>query len=264
MNEGSFYKTITISDIKEETTGVKVLSFGEEAKAISYKPGQYLTFAHLDNNQEIRRSYSITSAPVLNEPLAVGVKRMDNGIFSRLIIDHAKAGDKLITIGAGGFFVLPDNIHHFQQVFFLAAGIGITPIYSLLKTVLFAYPPIQVVLIYSNKSQQDTVFFSQLQTLAVRFPNRLNIEYIFSNAANLYKAHLHADLLVSFLKKYAVTIYEQVLFYICGPDNYMRLCTYTLQREHVPDSNLKKENFNTEKAVPKREPPDKKPHTVVI
>jgi ring-1,2-phenylacetyl-CoA epoxidase subunit PaaE len=264
MEENPLLKTLTITGITEEVKGVKTIFFNTGQAEISYKPGQYLTFIVTDRHQEVRRSYSITSAPLLHEPLSIGVKRVENGIFSRWLVDHAKTGDQLTTIGAGGFFILPANIHEYRQVFFLAAGVGITPVFSLLKTIVHAYPSIKVVLIYSNNSPQSTVYYRQLQQLEKKFPDRLHIEFIFSNSANLYRAHLHNDLLLSFLKEYTVAEYDKTLFYICGPLNYMRMCTYTLQRNHVPEENIRKENFNPQKAMASAIPPDTDLHQVLI
>src|SRR5436190_12243946 len=156
MKMDKLYKTIRIKDIKENVKDFKIFSF-ENGDAITYKAGQYLTLIRHAHNEEIRRSYSITSSPFLNEPLSIGVKRIENGFFSRLLVDNAIPGDELITIGAGGLFVLPDNVENYKQVFFFAAGSGITPVYSLIKTVLHAYPDIDVVLIYSNASPEKAI-----------------------------------------------------------------------------------------------------------
>src|SRR6478735_9302950 len=83
--ENPAYHSLTITEIKEEANDVKTFIFGaEDAQAISYQPGQYLTFLFSEQHPEIRRSYSVTSAPALHEPLSVGVKRIPNGLFSRL------------------------------------------------------------------------------------------------------------------------------------------------------------------------------------
>ena len=160
--DNDLYKTLHIKNIKEEVKDFKTFSFAEN---INYKAGQYLTFVYHWHNEEVRRSYSITSSPVLNEPLAIGVKRIENGLFSRKLIDSAKPNDELISIGAGGLFVLPDDIENYKQVFFFAAGSGITPVYSLIKTLLHVYANINVVLIYSNASPEKTVFLYELKTL---------------------------------------------------------------------------------------------------
>ena len=93
---GTLYKTIWIKDIKEEIRNFKTFSFTEEHN-IKYEAGQYLTLVRRVHNEEIRRSYSITSSPVLNEPLTIGVKRVENGFFSRLLVDNAVSGDELVN-----------------------------------------------------------------------------------------------------------------------------------------------------------------------
>ena len=189
MNDSNgLYKTLHIKNIKEEVKDFKTFSFAEN---VNYKAGQYLTFVYHSHNEEVRRSYSITSSPVLNEPLSIGVKRIENGLFSRKLIDNAKIDDELITIGAGGLFVLPDDIKNYKQVFFFAAGSGITPVYSLIKTLLFAHTNINVVLIYSNASPEKTVFFNELKTLEQKFKQRFHAEFLFSNIVDLSQARLH-------------------------------------------------------------------------
>lgn len=259
--ENELYKTIRIKAVHEVVNGFKTFTF-EEAPAISYKAGQYLTLVTASDKEEIRRSYSIISSPVLGEPLSIGVKRVENGAFSRLLVDHANPGDELITTGAGGFFVLPPDVEACQRLFFFAAGSGITPIFSLLKTALYSYPHIDVVLIYSNASPSKTVFFKELMELKEAFPKRFSLEFLFSNAANLSRARLHRDLLLEFLHTYSAGSVAQTLFYICGPQSYMRLCTYTLQEAGVVKEAIKKENFNIESVRPALAmPPDRQTHT---
>lgn len=258
------YRTLTIQRIKEEIKDFKTFVF-ESSQGIDYKAGQYLTFIYKDQQEELRRSYSIISSPVLNEPLAIGVKRMDNGFFSRQLIDRALPGDKLITIGAGGFFTLPANINSCVQLFFFAAGSGITPIYCLLKTALHLHRHLRVVLVYSNPSLQKTIFYSELKQLAEKFTGRFYTEFLFSNLPDLTQARLHKDLLLQLVEKYSVASFSKTLFYICGPESYMRMCTYALQEEKVPKENIKRENFIVElKAILQPAPPDKETHTAFI
>ena len=264
MKMDKLYKTIRIKDIKENVKDFKIFSF-ENGDAITYKAGQYLTLIRHAHNEEIRRSYSITSSPFLNEPLSIGVKRIENGFFSRLLVDNAIPGDELITIGAGGLFILPGNLENYKQVFFFAAGSGITPVYSLIKTVLYAYPDIDVVLIYSNASPEKAIFLNELKQIQQRSAQRFHTRFLFSNIADLSKARLHRNLLLQFLNQLSIADYTNTLFYICGPESYMRLCTYILQENDVPGSNIKREDFVIN-AVRKRDalPPDIASHTVFI
>ncbi|HEU0064529.1 MAG TPA: ferredoxin--NADP reductase [Flavisolibacter sp.] len=244
--ETGLYKRITIANIEEEVKGFISIKFNE-GHLINYKAGQYLTLIHIANNEEIRRSYSITSTPELKEQLSIGIKRIENGYFSRQLVDNARVGDEIITIGAGGFFTLPDNISVYKQVIFFAAGSGITPILSLLKSVLYNYPFINAVLIYSSQSKSETIFYEALEQLYSQFTERFTIRYLFSNSPDLQSARLHRDLLEEILLKHIRVRPEQVLFFICGPESYMRLCTYVLQENHYPKNNIRRENFVIQK-----------------
>ena len=257
-------QTLVITAIKEEVPGVKLFTLAPvSAPPIMYQAGQYLTVLY-PKNQNIRRSYSITSAPALSEPLTIGVKRISNGLFSRYLIDTAQPGDLLETTGVGGFFILPENLAAYKQLFFLAAGSGINPIYSLLKEVLVSYPHLSIALIYSNRSERETLFLTALTELANKHPERLQIKFLFSDNPNLFKARLRRDLLVQLVHSYKTCSPEQILAYVCGPQDYMRMCTYGLRGAGLPANNIRKEIFNTSMAVPWVLPPNIEVHQVSL
>jgi ferredoxin-NADP reductase len=258
-------KKLTVARIIEEAPDFKSFVFEEDAaNRIHYKAGQYLTFIQYFNGVETRRSYSIISSPALEEPLAVGVKRIANGVFSRFMTDKVQPGDVLETIGAAGLFTLPENIRDYKQVFFFAAGSGITPVYSILKTILHEHTDICIVLIYSNYSPAKAAFLQELQQLQQQFKDRLTIEFLFSIDKNFYRAHLHRDLVFNLINQYRMAPLQQVLAYVCGPLNYMRMCIFTLQELNIPTENIKKENFSTQKVATKIEPPDKQTYNAHI
>src|SRR4030095_15603226 len=119
-------KEIRIKEIIPETKNSKTFvleSTGEDS--FMYKPGQFLTFIFKTNSGEQRRNYSLSSAPALKESPAITVKRIPNGFYSRKLVDDAKAGDLLTTIGASGFFTLPTDMSAYRQLFLIAAGSGI-------------------------------------------------------------------------------------------------------------------------------------------
>lgn len=252
INTG-LYKKVTVVSIKEEVPGFKTFVLDGPVK---YNAGQYLTLVHLGKYEEIRRSYSFTSAPLLGEPMTIGVKRVENGFFSRMLIERIKPGDTLLTIGAGGRFTLPENLEGIKQVFFLAAGSGITPIFSLLKTLLRQQPQVKATLVYSNASPEKTLFLQELEALQQQY-NHLQVEFLFSNSKNLKKARLYRDLLEKFVQDFIKVPLNQVLFYVCGPESYMRMCSYVLQEAQVPQAHIKKENFVIQRVQPPRAtPPD--------
>ncbi|RYZ62457.1 MAG: 2Fe-2S iron-sulfur cluster binding domain-containing protein [Chitinophagaceae bacterium] len=258
------YHRLRVKEIKEETKGFKTIVF-EEGHNIAYKAGQYLTLVCFDGEVELRRSYSITSSPVLAEPLSIGVKRVENGAFSRQLIDRTQPGDELLSSGSGGFFVLPDDADLYSQFFFFAAGSGITPVLSLIKTALHTLAHCRLVLVYSNASVEKAAYLQDLFTLQEQFADRFILETLFSNNADLSRARLHRDLLLAYRLQHAGTEEARTMYYICGPESYMRLCTYTLQEAGVDPARIRKENFYFSN-VQKRDssPPDKADHTALI
>ncbi|GHA80544.1 ferredoxin--NADP reductase [Pontibacter akesuensis] len=257
------YYTLTIAEIKAEAPDFKTFLLAPD-KPLNYSAGQYLTLVHTDGFREERRSYSITSSPALQEPLGIGVKRIPNGFFSRKLVDEAQVGDVLYAAGAAGLFVLPEDMQLYRHVFLIAAGSGITPVYSLLKTILHTQPHLRVTLIYSNRTPAHAIFRKELQQLADAFPDRFTTEFLYSNSPDLVRARLYRDLLLQFLRQHATAAPEQILCYLCGPFNYMRMCYYALRQANVPQQNIRRENFNTSKVAVAQQPPDTRPHRVTL
>ncbi len=229
---------------------------------IKYTPGQFLTFVFTKSNgSEERRNYSVSSIPT-DDVLMITVKRIPNGEYSRWLIDRAKEGDEMVTIGASGFFTLPENVDVHNQIIFFAAGSGITPVYSLIKTILNKYPSIRVVLIYSNRSPAYAIFSEQLKELKKDFPARFEIEFLFSSAKSVLHKRLGIYLLERFLRQYVKGEISRQLFYLCGPFEYMRMITIVLRNNGIPASHIRREIFNIEKPDRKAEPPDKEPHII--
>ena len=260
---GMLLKELTIQNIREEIKGFKTFSFAD-GHNLEYEAGQFITLVDKSGSKEIRRSYSMISSPLLKEPLTIAVKRIDNGFFSRKLVDRARVGQTLLTTGAAGFFRLPENIKDYSSLFFLAAGSGIAPILSLLKTVIHLCPDISVFLIYSNKSAETTAFYKELQLMAGQHADRLHIDFLFSSESDLRKARMNRDLLLEFLKINRFDR-EKTLFYTCGPEPYMRMIIFHLVEEGFNINQIKKEDFNPgNKKITGRMPPDKNNYRVEL
>jgi ring-1,2-phenylacetyl-CoA epoxidase subunit PaaE len=257
------YEPLTIEFIREEARNFKTFTF-RNGHSIKYESGQFITLVDNTGKKEIRRSYSIISSPAWNEPLAIAVKRIDNGFFSRKLVDYAKPGDRVFTTGAGGFFRLPENIKTFRHIYFFAAGSGIAPVLSLIKTVLHDHHDIFVMLVYSNPSVESTAFYGLLKDLENEYPHQIRVHFLFSSEADLRKARLNRELFLEFL---AINQYDRrkILFYTCGPENYMRMIIFLLLEEGFPAENIKKEDFNPgNKKLGLRTPPDKNTYQVIL
>jgi ring-1,2-phenylacetyl-CoA epoxidase subunit PaaE len=258
------YIPLKIVQLKNETVNVKAFVLEQSSgQPIRYQAGQFLTLIFKKGNVEDRRSYSIASTPSLGEPLTIAVKRVDNGEYSRHLFDNAKVGDMLLTIGASGYFTIKDDVPENVHFVFLAAGSGITPIFPLIKTLLYQTKRKGIHLLYSNRSPGDALFGDELATLAQKFPGRLNFESLYSISQNLLRARLTKPLLLHYLVQQGIDK-STARFYICGPFEYMQMATITLLSVGVPQQNIRRENFSTEKPVVKDLPPDVDPHPVTI
>lgn len=263
MEDISFYRQVKIVGIKKETAHAASFELQPlDNWQPEYEAGQFITLVFMRHGHEERRSYSFSSAPVLGEPMRITVKRVENGAHSRYLLDHAQEGDVLLTSGIGGFFRLPEITGQRHQLFFLAAGSGITPVYSLIKTVLHT-STLPVVLIYSNRSPEDTIFYRQLRELQMEYASRFHIELLFSNSGNVYTSRLSNWLLQHLLQRLLTRTKEQ-LFFICGPFEYMRTIQITLLTEGIPAGNIRKEDFSSFKPLAKPAPPDTAAHEVTI
>ncbi|HEX2607903.1 MAG TPA: iron-sulfur cluster-binding domain-containing protein [Flavisolibacter sp.] len=252
MDTRSDYPVLTVAGITQLANDVTLLRFKE---MIPYKAGQYITFVFHDGEDSVRRSYSIASAPELDEPLQVAVKRIDNGLISRKLTDSVTPGTVLAYAGTGGLFVLPEDLTGVRNLVFFAAGSGIVPIFSLIKAALHS-SDLSLLLVYSNSHPDKALFYNELMEWQQRFPERLHLEFLFSNTADLYRAHLHAGLIESFLKEHLPDSHTKALYYCCGPESYMRLCTYTLRNLQVPAVAIRREVFHTRYTLKKTGSPD--------
>ena len=261
MKEIFSIKRLRISTIIAETTNAKTFILEPlDNWQPEYKPGQFLTLVFNTKHGEKRRSYSVSSSPT--EPLSITIKKVDNGEFSRLLNSHAKVGDILFTSGISGIFLLPDDLNKAQQYFFIAAGSGITPCFSMMKTILEKGES-NIVLIYSNKSEDDAIFYKQLIKLKQQYSNRFKIEFLFSNIYDVEKSRLSNWLLNQLLDKYLSNQPANALFYLCGPFEYMRMVNITLLNR-IPPGNIFKENFSTLPRVIIPRPPDTDAHLATI
>lgn len=207
-----------------------------------YKAGQFSTLSFQFGDREVRRSYSFSSSPHVDDVYEITVKRVENGEISRMLYHNAQVGDIINVLEAQGLFFYEPKLSEKRTVFLFAAGVGITPLYSMLKTALSQERESKIVLIYSNGSKEKTLFYDELLSLKTVHADRLKIEFIWSDAKNLLKARLNRDYLIELVNSNIEDGYEP-LFYTCGPLFYMDLCRFTLLGMGFPDHAIKRETF---------------------
>ncbi|MGO3184430.1 MAG: 2Fe-2S iron-sulfur cluster-binding protein [Aequorivita sp.] len=241
---GDFH-TLTVSEIKKETHNSVTISFSvpENMKDLfAFKAGQYITIKHLSNRTEIRRAYSICSSPKSGE-LKVGVKKVADGAFSEYANTQLKVGDTLEVMPPTGKFTLEPDLKHYVA---FAAGSGITPVLSLMKSTLEEMSHSSFLLIYGNQSKEDAMFYDEIVQLQDEFPERFNVEFVFSRKkeGDAQFGRIGRSLVNFYLKnKYGDTSFES--FYLCGPEEMIDDVSATLKHHGINTKQIHHELFST-------------------
>ncbi|MEO0734811.1 MAG: ferredoxin--NADP reductase [Bacteroidota bacterium] len=181
MSQASFHP-LTIASLTPETDQAVTVAFkvGEElVEDFRYKAGQYLTLKFVVNGKEERRAYSMCSAPHDDE-LAVTVKRVKGGIVSNHIADVLKAGDEVEVMPPQGRFLVEPDYNARRDYYLFGAGSGITPLMSILRTLLEEEPKSHVYLLYGNRNEDNIIFHEQLKELVARYGGQLTVEHTLS------------------------------------------------------------------------------------
>lgn len=242
------FHILTIKDIKKETKDAVSLSFSvpEELTAdFQYESGQYLTLKTVINNEEIRRSYSLCSSPFENE-WRVAVKQIENGVFSTHANKSLKIGNTLEVMTPTGNFKLVTTKENKKSYVLYAAGSGITPIFSIAKTILEVEEG-DVTLFYGNKGFNGVIFREELEALKNKYLNRIRIIHIFSRESpgnKIQKGRINkekcTELYQAFLKNQLI---DEV--FICGPEEMIFNVRESLVENGVDSNNIHFELFAT-------------------
>ncbi len=259
-NEGTsrgFYQ-LTVSNIKQETPDTVSIALtipNELATTFSYQQGQYLTLKVVVNGEECRRSYSLCSSPNTNEPHTIAVKRVAGGKVSNYLADEVKVGDTLeVMAPAGNFTSTLDASNNVQYVLF-AAGSGITPVISILKSVLHTEPQSSVVLFYGNRNEESIIFNNELQALAQQHEARLQVIHTLSQPTDAWqgqRGRLDRIKAVDLYDKHAGTGAKK--HFVCGPNDMMTEVLAALSGRGVAESDIIIEYFTTPVAEEKAPP----------
>ena len=218
-----------------------------------FKPGQYLNIDFLVDGRKARRSYSINSCQIANEPLQVTVKRVENGLVSNFVQDQLRIGDKLEVMTPDGRFCVDLDKENYKTYFLFAAGSGITPVFSILKSVLVAEPNSRVHLFYGNQNQDTIIFKDELEDLSNEYTERLNIVHILSEPKIWTtwkswkgKTGIIDSAGVEDLITANPPVAQSTEYFICGPGNMNTSVSDTLHSLGIPKELIHIEQFNAE------------------
>lgn len=230
---------LRVREIRAETRDSKSFFLERpDGQTFSYLPGQFLTLLLEHQGHEVRRSYSLGSAPGVDPYPFITVKRVANGEISRWMLDTVREGDTWRCLPPAGRFVSgPEDT---GRKVFVAAGSGITPIFSLIKASLAAPDGPPLVLLYSSHHPRETIFSRELDELSAQHPDRLRIHYLFTTGTET-PGRLNNSLLERYVSAY--TREENVRFFLCGPEDFMRMARIVLLFMGFPAEAIRKENF---------------------
>lgn len=189
-----------------------------------YSPGQHLVLRFKISDKELRRCYSLNSSPYKKGSLQITVKRVKDGSVSNFIGDHIREGSELEVMAPQGRFFAELNQKAYKTYFLFAAGSGITPIFSILKSILLAEPLSYVNLFYGNKDHGTILFKEELEQLVSKYQKKLNVVHTLSspNDWKTWKSwkgkrgRIDAQAVEWFITQYPPTA-QHSEYFICGP-----------------------------------------------
>jgi ring-1,2-phenylacetyl-CoA epoxidase subunit PaaE len=244
-------QSLTVSNLKQETLNSVVVSFKVPPSLknqYTFKAGQYLTLSSNINGEKIKRSYSICSSPQ-SQNLQVGVKAIENGVFSNYVNDALREGDSIEVSIPEGRFVLENNTQANYCAF--VAGSGITPLMSIISDVLEHNENSVFVLGYGNKTKASTMFSSAINELKSRYPKRFFYYNIYSqeNNSEANFGRIDSSFINYVLKQHPQISFEKIL--LCGPENMIENSKDTLEKLNYPDSKVLYELFFSKSVLEK-------------
>jgi len=241
---------LTINNITRETKDAVVISFKIPAKLkddFKFIAGQYLVVKTRIDNKEIRRSYSICSAPN-SESLRIAIKSLKGGLFSKYANTKLKIGDKLEVSKPQGRFILNTDYRNKKEYLAFVAGSGITPVMAMIYAVLKDEAKSKFVLVYANKTELDVIFKNELLKLKQDYPNRFFIQNVFSraNVAEALFGRIDKGI-INYCIKNRFKNFNFDSYYLCGPEGMIKTVKESLLDQKVLSDNIHFELFTESK-----------------
>lgn len=262
MADTNFY-TLQVKGVKQETDNAVIVTFdvpSDLKEKFTAQHGQYITVRFTINGKEERRAYSLCSSPSVDKNLQIGVKRVNNGLVSNHINDQLKKGASIEVMPPQGHFNTKLDHNNSKDYFLMAAGSGVTPMMSILKTVLEEEPKSNVYLFYGNRNENTIMFQAELETLEKRYAGQLKVIHTLTKPSVRKEGGvfgLFAKKIVDWNGKKgridARTAKEIITenrkgnrpteCFLCGPESMMRTVEDTLKSLGIDEKNIHIEWF---------------------
>ena len=247
MSTTPLFHPLRVRRIEPDTAEAVVVTFEVPADlrdVFGFTQGQYLTLRREVDGQDLRRSYSIC-AGVDDGELRVGVRKVNGGVFSNWINEHLKHGDTIHVMAPQGRFFVPIDAAQARHYVGIAGGSGITPILSIMKTVLGREPKSRFTLIYGNRALKSTMFKEEIEDLKNKYLARLVLHHVFSDEhtdAPINSGVMNRDKIGEFLR--ALVAAKSISHaFVCGPYQMNDEAEAALLAAGVPEDRIHIERF---------------------
>lgn len=243
------FRPLTVTDVEKTIRDAVVVTLepaAEDRDTFDFVQGQYLTFRRDFDGAELRRNYSICTAPD-DGIIQVGIKRVEGGAFSTWANEELKPGDTLDAMAPMGAFHTPIDPGASRHYLGFAGGSGITPVLSILRTVLAREPKSEFTLVYANRAVNTIMFREELEDLKNRYMGRLNIIHVLESDAqeiDLFTGRVDAEKCKQLFRHW-IDVEQADTAFICGPEPMMLAIAASLKEHGMPAEKIKFELFTS-------------------
>jgi ring-1,2-phenylacetyl-CoA epoxidase subunit PaaE len=243
------FHPLVVTAVKKETTDCVSVEFAVPAElkeTFRFTQGQSLTMRTFIDGEEVRRIYSICSSP-LEQQLKVAIKQVEGGLFSTFANNQLKKNDVLDVMPPIGRFYTPLHPGNQKNYVAFAAGSGITPVLSIIKTTLATEPGSSFTLVYGNKNRSSVIFFEELEGLKNKYMQRFNLIHILSREktdAAINFGRITKEKCSDLVNK-LININSADEFFVCGPEEMIFAVKHFLESKGIPERKIHFELFTT-------------------
>lgn len=251
----SKFYSLTVAQVTQETRDAIAVQLAVPPalrESFRFTQGQHLTLRTQINGEDQRRSYSICSA-VQDDHLRIAIKRTPGGAFSTWANDTLKPGVAIEVMPPMGHFNVPLSADNHKAYLGFAAGSGITPMLSIVKTTLATEPRSSFTLVYGNRSSSNVIFREELAELKDVYRERLNLVYVMSREQQdieLFNGRITREK-CDRLFEHWISVADHDVAFVCGPEAMMRDVSEALQAHGMPKNSIKIELFAA--SIPKHQ-----------
>ena len=246
------FHPLKVAEIVPETAEANSIRFEippQLRDAFAFKAGQHLTLRTTIDGEEVRRNYSLCTAPAESDWM-VTVKRIGGGLFSNWVGDRLKAGDTVDVMVPHGSFTTEFNAARSRHLVAIAGGSGITPVMSLVKTLLREESNSRFTLLYGNRDSSSVIFLEALAGLKDKHLGRLEIYHFLDQEEQdieLFNGMLNRERLEEAISSLVPDAAEVDGWFICGPGPMMDAAEGTLLDRNIPKERIHIERFTADR-----------------